>query len=201
MLIGLTGRAGAGKDTVYETLAELYGVECPVERRSFADPLYESAAAALGVTVDDLRAWKRDPYVKVAVVREDWGGDALRDLTSQSVRQFLQRYGTEAHRLVFHEDFWIDTARLRDHRGRIVAVTDVRFWNEAEAVQREGGVVVRVVGPDDGDAPPHASEEPLPDSIVDYVVNNRVRNDDRAYLRRQVQGLVMRVRRRNGEMP
>lgn len=198
MLIGLTGRAGAGKDTVYETLAELYGDECPVERRSFAALLYESAAAALGVTVDDLDRWKRDDRVRVAVGVRNAGG--LATGVEMTVRQFLQRYGTEAHRDVFGQDFWVDALSLRGHRGRIVAVTDVRFPNEAVAVIQAGGSMIRVLGPTDGPAH-HPSEEPLPDEVVDYQIHNVVRNDDRVYLRRQVRGLVTTIRRSSGEMP
>lgn len=189
MLIGLTGRAGAGKDTVYGVLSEIYGDEIPVERRSFADLLYESAAASLGVTTRQLRAWKREP-VLVQVMRHD--GPVL---ASSTVRQYLQRYGTEAHRDVFGEDFWTAAVDLLGHGGRIVAVTDVRFVNEAEAVQRAGGVVVRVLGPDEGPAL-HPSEKPLPDSLVDYVINNVSRDDNRAYLRRQVTALVARIQAR-----
>lgn len=196
MLIGLTGRTGAGKDTVHQMLAEIYGAECPVERRSFADPLYESAAAALGVTVDDLRRWKNDPDVRVDIRRKGLVDPG----TSISVRQYLQRYGTEAHRDVFGSFFWVDALDLRGHRGRIVAVTDVRFPNEAVAIIQAGGTVVRVIGPDVGPAR-HASEEPLPGEVVDHVIFNAARNDDRVYLRRQVTSLVSRIRRSNGEMP
>jgi hypothetical protein len=195
MLIGLTGRAGAGKDTVYETLAELYGDELPVERRSFAALLYESAAAALGVTVDDLDRWKRDPEVVISVYDPRHGM-----MHEQTVRSHLQRYGTEAHHDVFGHDFWVDALNLRGHRGRIVAVTDVRFPNEAVAIIAAGGAVARVLGPTDGPAR-HPSEEPIPDEVVDYTISNVVRNDDRVCLRRRVRALVTAIRHSGGEMP
>ncbi len=195
MLIGLTGAAGSGKDTVYEVLAELYERELPVERRSFADALYESAAAALGVSPANLRAWKRHEDARITV--QSPGGFVEAVLT---VRQYLQRYGTEAHREVFGEGFWTGAVDLTDHRGVIVAVTDVRFLNEAEAVRRAGGFMARVIGP--GEVPgDHASERPLPDELMDVVIHNVVRDDDRAHLRRQVRGMVTRFRRLRGEMP
>jgi hypothetical protein len=196
MLIGLTGRAGAGKDTVHETLVELYGDQLPVERRSFADPLYESAAAALGVTVNDLRRWKNDPDVLIDV---SGSGDAYPH-SRQTVRQFLQRYGTEAHRDVFGEGFWTDAVDLAGHRGTLVAVTDVRFVNEAEAVRAAGGIVVRVLGPNEGPVT-HPSERPLPATYVDYVLHNAIRDDNRRYLRKQVAALVTWGFRFKGQMP
>lgn len=191
MLIGLTGRAGSGKDTVYETLAETYAEDMIVERRSFADPLYESAAAALGVTVEDLREWKRDPSILVEVRRNKMS--AYDPLARQTVRQYLQRYGTEAHREVFGEDFWIEAARLKDHPGRLVCVTDVRFPNEATAVHRAGGYVVEVVGPGEAGAGGHASEEPLPGDLVDFIIPNTRRDDDFESLKTRCRTLVGRL--------
>lgn len=191
MLIGLTGRAGAGKDTVYETIRDLHP-DLAVERLSFADPLYASAAAALGVTPDQLREWKRDPDVGVCVVRCQPGGplEVKSDIT---VRQYLQRYGTEAHREVFGDDFWVGAVNLYRHVGKVQVVTDVRFPNEAREVHDAGGVVVEVVGPGEG-APTHASEAALPGDLVDHVLPNITRDDNREALTRRVASLVTHLR-------
>jgi hypothetical protein len=175
MLIGLNGRKQAGKDTVCERIAHKLDGVIEVERVSFADLLYESAAAALGVTVEFLQAHKSDPRYTVAVLAPN--GRVVRELT---IREFLQGYGTEAHRLVFGDSFWVDQVepRLMRHVGRIVVVTDVRFENEARAVQAAGGAVVEVIGPEGrvtDDA--HASEAPLPESLIDVTVDNSVRDD------------------------
>lgn len=186
MLIGLTGAAGAGKDTVYETLAQ---VAEGVERRSFADKLYESAAAALGVKPDTLRGLKRDPGASVVL----HNGDG--DLRVLSVRRYLQRYGTEAHRYIFGPDFWTDALDLTGHFGRTVVVTDVRFRNEALAIRHAGGVMVRVLGPAEVDAD-HPSEHPLPPGVIDYTLDNTRRDDDRATLRMEVLLLRMHLARK-----
>lgn len=186
MLIGLTGTAGSGKDTVYAMLDELYGDEILVERVSPADLLYDSAAAALGVRTTDLEHWKRqDVWIQVY----DRSRPGL--LAAQTVRSFLQRYGTEAHRDIFGQDFWVKalTPSLVGHDGIIMAVTGVRFPNEARAVREAGGVVVRVLGPETG-LPPHASEESLPDDLVDFTVDNTVRDDNFARLRHRVGNLA-----------
>lgn len=173
MLIGLTGPKQAGKDTVYERARHIMDGVVPVERRSFADALYESAAASLGVSVDDLRRWKNDPDYYVTV-----GLASCFPSAQQTVRSYLQRYGTEAHREVFGGDFWVENVDLA-HAGRIVFVTDVRFEEEAQAVRRAGGIIVRVVGPDEvehaGDG--HASEAGLAGGLIDFRIPNRKRND------------------------
>lgn len=175
MLIGLNGRKRAGKDTVYSRVAHIMADVMPVERASFADLLYRSAAASLDVTVAQLQEWKSKPTYRVQVAFDD--GARRWTYSDHSIREYLQRYGTEAHREVFGDDFWVEQVSLA-HADRIVLVTDVRFPNEAEAVRRAGGVVVEVIGPM-GRATPdtHASEAPLPDYLVDGVIYNTERND------------------------
>lgn len=198
MLIGLTGPKQAGKDTVFERASHLLDGVLPVERASFADLLYRSAAASLGVTVAELQEWKNDPCVGVAVVSLH---DDFHELTPEgigrfkeplTVREYLQRYGTEAHREVFGSDFWVDNLRLADHPGAAVFVTDVRFENEALAVLKVGGYVVRVVGPDEienaGDG--HASEAGLPDYLIYTTLRNHVRGDGFRSLDEQVALLI-----------
>lgn len=185
MLIGLTGRAGAGKDTVAAMFRTMYPYDI-VENRKFAGKLYASAAAALGVSVEDLEHWKRSGAV---VGFTTPGGLQLSE--PLSAREYLQRYGTEAHRDIFDTDFWVEQTDL-SHDGRIVLVTDVRFPNEAEAIKRAGGHVVLVEGPGD-DVPAHTSEDPLPESVIDAVIDNTVRGDDLRTLVDEIRWLMAEV--------
>lgn len=185
MLIGLTGRAQAGKDTVYGVISDRYSVTRNVQRRAFADLLYQSVAAALGVTVEDLHVWKTDPTVMIEVRNRDSG-----PLVRRTTRNLLQRYGTEAHRDIFGADFWVDALDLTHGPEDLIVVTDVRFPNEAHAITQMGGHVVRVEGPHVGDDD-HASEQPLPDALVDYVLDNTSRDDGMARLRRNVGQLLL----------
>jgi hypothetical protein len=189
VLIGLHGRKLAGKDTVYERARLAAADDIAVDRASFADLLYESAAAAVGVTVAQLREWKANDRYRVQVAFDD--GARRWTYGDVSVREYLQNYGTEAHRDLFGPDFWVDNVRL-DHEGRILMVTDVRFPNEAEAVRRAGGFVVNVVGPDEvenaGDG--HASETPLPHALVDATLYNDVRDDGFRALDERVGSLI-----------
>lgn len=192
MLIGLHGRKQAGKDTVFERASHLMADVVPVERASFADMLYRSAAAALGLTVEDLQAGKTEPSAYIVV----HCGDGVRKSSSLTFREYLQRFGTEAHRDIFGSDFWVDNVEL-DHAGRIVMVTDVRFENEARAVQAAGGRVFRVKGPDEiehaGDG--HASETPLPEHLIDFTLDNSVRDDGYRALDLYVSNLLRQLLR------
>jgi hypothetical protein len=169
VIIGLTGRKGHGKDTLARELV----VRDEFVRLAFAAALKESAAALFDVPVETWDTLKNDPdaYVELA-------GTAGLIESRITVREFLQRYGTEAHRDVFGDDFWIDVMRLKiashmttgeaiSATGGIV-VTDVRFENEAKLIRDLGGLVIEVYRPqvvDSGDT--HASEDiPRADACV-----------------------------------
>lgn len=199
MLIGLTGKKQAGKDTAFKRLQRLLGTD-RVRRVAFSDKLYQSAAAALGVTVEQLNEWKTDPSVRIVITKtvDEQGYKRIFTLKSLNIREYLQFYGTEAHREVFGDNFWVDqvTPELETHaRGDgddIVVVTDVRFINEAARIYELGGGVVRIVGPDHveeaGDG--HASEVSLPADHVDEYISNRAQDGDFSYLDEQLNKLI-----------
>lgn len=184
MIIGLHGKMGSGKNTAALRLAQ---IAPPVVEVSFAAKLKESAAALIGCTVADLELWKNDPSKCVAVggLYDGLGFQQTRVFT---VREYLQRYGTEAHRDVFGADFWLDAALPvpPEHRGKIAdwygdalyVVTDVRFPNEAVRVRELGGIVVGVRGPET-DTGNHASEQVLD---CDVWIDNTARDDGFAAL-------------------
>lgn len=159
MIVGLTGKKGSGKDTVGSYLVEQHGFA----RVSFAEPLKSSVAALLGISVEQIEQWKNDPYAVVGFglkVEDGWiVGDEM------TFRQFLQRYGTEAHRDVFGDDFWTEQGKwaIRDAMAKgatDVVVTDVRFDNEADAIRSMGGCIVRVYRPEaEHSDDSHASEQ------------------------------------------
>lgn len=165
MIIGLTGKRGAGKDIVADYLVGQYGFV----RVAFADPLKESVGALFGITREQIEKWKNDRYVSVSVSVGFELEDGYQIPTAVlSFRKFLQRYGTEAHRQIFGDDFWIDQTfehiRRLLREGRDVIITDVRFDNEAEVITSVGGTVVEVKRPQNEVADDHASEQlPLAD--------------------------------------
>jgi len=166
VIIGLTGRAGAGKSTVAEYLNREYGFE----RCSFAAPLYESAAALLGCTVAELQKWKNDSRVRLEV--NAYYPSTMQPPLQMTIRQFLQRYGTEAHRDIFGEDFWSERPWINWTLDSRWVFDDVRFDNEAKAVREHGGAIVRIDRSDArlyGEAATHPSEAGVP---ADYVLSN-----------------------------
>jgi hypothetical protein len=175
-LIGLTGAARAGKDTVAGIIAarlgEVQGLA--VQRQGFADLLKASAARALGFegTVAECVAFCDRLKVAGSIFWRDGAG--LNDERGAlSGREFLQHYGTEAHRDTFGESFWLD-AVLPAGRADcdLLLVPDVRFENEAERVIERAGEVWRVVRPGVAAVEAHASEAGLPDRLITREIVN-----------------------------
>lgn len=165
LLIGLTGRAGAGKDACARPLLHRF------TRVAFADPL-KAAAKAL---FDFSDAQLADPELKERV-DERW---------HFTPRRALQVLGTDVLRthlgaaigLPRGESLFVHLARTRVNAlrasGAAVVVTDVRFDDEAQMIIDLGGFIVRVSRPAAPAAPPsdsyttHVSERGI--SIAPHV--------------------------------
>jgi len=156
--LGLTGKLASGKDTAFIRLHELEGNHI-LTRFSFADELRLEIEDTLGT---DLPALWRKPY-------------------SETVRRLLQWWGTDLRRAE-DPDYWvrlaIDRARSSQDIGLLPVFTDVRFPNEADAIIRAGGLIVRVWAPESvrrerngGKLPSHESETAMDEyEHIDYTM-------------------------------
>ena len=157
MIIGLCGKAGAGKDTVALRLAEAHGYTVT----SFAQPIYEAVSAITGIPVEKLR----DRTIKELVI--PWIG--------KSPRQLLQTLGEEWGRQMVHRDLWVRACFNRIHGLKNVVICDVRYDNEAEAIRRDGGCVWLVDRPGaglDGETGQHTSEAGVSHNLIHAVIDN-----------------------------
>ena len=156
-LIGLTGYARSGKDTVGGFLVRNHGFT----RVSFADKLKDLAYRANPNVLWHGTAW---PLSKVV------DGDGWEQAkTHPEVRRFLQQLGV-AVRDVLGEDTWVDAA-IGDLTADRVVVTDVRFRNEHDRIVDLGGTVYRVVRPGVEAVNGHVSETDLDDLDLPVIPN------------------------------
>lgn len=168
MLLGLTGFKGSGKNTVADYLTEKYGFE----QLSFAAKVKESVNALFDWDLDQIEYLKNEPEAFVMVKIPGQGVTA-----KMSVREFLQRYGVEAHRDVFGDNFWLDQVLpdekypVRGWYDRNAVVTDVRFENEVKRVKANGGRIINIVRPTTA-AQDHASEQPIETELINYTIQN-----------------------------
>lgn len=184
-IIGLSGDARAGKDTVGEMIVAYCQSEgIKAKKDSFAAKLKVSAAAALGqhdLSVAEAIAFCDRVKAEGAIMTV-----ALNDgeIIEFSGREFLQWYGTDAHRKVFSTDFWVDALfsqynLVGDAVPDVLVLTDCRFPNEATACSTRGGEVWEVIRPDNPDALSddlklHASENGLPAELITRTIDNSV---------------------------
>lgn len=201
-VIGLTGRARAGKDTAAGFILEWCadrGIRA--ERVALADPLKVSAAAALGFDttprpgmVEDAVAFCDELKHNGHILLHSQGNSAspFNLKFELSGREFLQRYGTEAHRGVFGEDFWIRVAEERLDRMageiEVAVITDVRFDNEARMVYNHNGenwLVQRPTGEDEiSTGLEHTSEAGVDGVYVrEFLLNYGTREEFEATVR------------------
>ena len=160
-IIGLTGHARSGKDTIAQQFVKNDGYE----RVGFADAL-KSILYSLNPRIelfndDFIGHW----HIKNIVDGRGWD-EAKKE---PEIRQLLQRLGTEGGRVALGEDIWVKTLFNSPHGARIV-IPDVRFENEANEIRRRGGIVVQIMRPGVGPVNNHASDKI--DFEADYVLMN-----------------------------
>jgi hypothetical protein len=138
MIIGLVGFIGSGKGTVGELLTQDHNFI----QDSFAAPLKDAVAAIFG--------WDREMLEGNTKASRDWREKIDQFWSEKFDKPFtprlaLQLMGTEAGRNVFHQDLWVASLLNRcNQRAESTVVTDVRFKNEVAALQKAGGVIVRI---------------------------------------------------------
>ena len=152
-LIGISGKAGAGKDTLGKYLCDEY--RCM--HYYFAKPLKEGAKIMFGLSDEQIENKEQ--------VIEPWG---------ISPRKIYQLLGTEVGRGI-DVNIWVKNAEMfvKSVAGHTVVITDVRFDNEAFWIRNRGGVVINIVrDQDDIVENRHSSEGGLKPDNIDLTIHN-----------------------------
>lgn len=174
MILGINGPIGSGKSTVANILEKNFGFETV----GFADKLKESAAALFGIDPKDWEYIKNDPTARISLRWEGENGPRPGQWWSEvsvTGRDFLKRYGTEAHRKVFWDNFWVDVLIDRENSHLFsgnVAIYDARFDNELTRIREVGGKNIQVRRPGHEFDPSHPSEHAPDPSLIDEIIYN-----------------------------
>ena len=178
-LIGLTGPAGSGKDTVGTILSSLHNFS----KFSLADPIRFAIMGMFGTSYAEMN----DRLLKESVI--DWIG--------KSPRQLMQTLGTEWGRQHVASDIWlriaerkIETLRaansIDDYPIAGIVITDIRFDNEADWLRKLGGSVWHIHRPNAsgpiGESARHISEAGVAMQAGDLKINNTASFDALATL-------------------
>ena len=178
MIIGISGYSGSGKDLVGTIIQEISLNKWHIKK--WAGKLKTIASILTGIPVENFE----DQEFKKTLLGPEWGTvkdiplngvPVFADIQFNSlitVRDFLQKLGTDAIRDNLHENTWVN-ATLADYTTESNwIITDTRFPNEAEAIKKTGGIVVRINRPGVQPINPHPSETSLDDWNFDAVINN-----------------------------
>lgn len=175
-LIGLSGYARSGKDTVAQLLGEEFGYQ----RRAFADLLRECAYA--------LNPLVGAGGIRYATIVDRCGYEGAKETPyADEIRRTMQRLGTDVVRDVLGPDIWVSALLSRLSHDERYVITDCRFPNEAHRVVGASGIVVRVSRPGVEAANGHASETSMDAYAFSATLVNAGTIDDlRANARRLV---------------
>lgn len=157
---------GSGKTTIADELADRYGfkiVRFAGVLKAMIRTLFEETglppATALQLVYD--AEMKETP---------------LPLLGGQTPRHAMQTLGSEWGRDLIHPELWVNATmgmvRTLREQGHPVVLDDLRFPNEARAVEDVGGCVIRIIRPDARITQAHASEGGLDSWNVFATVMN-----------------------------
>lgn len=191
-IIGLTGLAGTGKDTV----ALILKTHLRFVQLAFADPVRSEICNAFSVPLSLFtdRSTKEKPTYQLALLNctnYDFTGLMLKNEAQanptcklspflqapQSPRQLMQWWGTDYRRNTTHDAYWTRhmIARIRAHQEgdqwRTV-VSDVRYDNEADTIRKMGGQLWHITRPGVERTSQHSSATDGSQFKADLVINN-----------------------------
>ncbi|HVE24374.1 MAG TPA: hypothetical protein VNC22_03175 [Sporichthya sp.] len=168
-LIGLIGKKRVGKDTAAKFLIEDHGFV----RYAFADPLKATMLDLNPYLPPTAYPGNLSPSgpTRFRDLVEAVGEDAAKAL-SPEVRRLWQAHGVAMRERV-DPDIWLRATMERvAAEDRPVVITDVRFPNEAAAIQAAGGRLVRVTRASAPNDDSHLSETALDAWLCDAVIAN-----------------------------
>jgi hypothetical protein len=146
---------GHGKNTVGNIIEKLCLTNNgpKFEQKAFAGKLKQIASILTGIPVEKFE----DQEFKKSFLNAEWGTVQDIPLNSippfadmqfnvmMSVREFIQKLGTEAMRNGLHKNVWVNALFSDISPKDNIIITDMRFLNEMEAVVKRNGITIRVV--------------------------------------------------------
>lgn len=170
-IITFSGPSRCGKDFCAEKVYQiLLSKGLRVKKGGFSDAIKEYTAVILGISVDEVNEYKNNqkPYT----------------LHGQTVRQILQRVGTDIFRDMVQKDYWAQTLKKKivslSNEIDVFICTDARYQNEMDAIQSIGCKIDSIYV--EGNVPndtfrTHESEHGLDGFKFNHILDNTVHSN------------------------
>lgn len=188
LILGLAGRAGAGKDTAAALLKEIVWDTYPDDSifvTGFARRVKAGLRSIFGLDFEGMTRAEKERVIPEI---------------GKSPRQLMQLLGTEWGREKVHEDLWVtllsrEVMSAETRFEEVVIITDLRFRNERDWIRRHGGAVWWVERDGIQAVAAHKSEESITPMDCDRTVANMGTKEDlERELRRAWEQLVAQRR-------
>lgn len=156
-IIGITGLANAGKDTLADYIITKNHTYL---KTAFAKPIKDMMINFLGFT-------EKQCYDQQLKQQKD-------NFWNMSPRDAMLLIGTKLFRENWRYDFWVKLMEktILDHNNQNYIISDVRFENEAEMIKNNGGIIIRVIRPNNPIKVEHVSEKGFNEKLIDYNIIN-----------------------------
>ena len=178
MIIGISGKAGSGKDTAAKMLEVLYA-NPDISYEDFANRRYKNFADIQVVHFADILK----ETVQVLFAIGEWetntqeGKRVTVDWIGKTVRELLQEVG-QGLRDAIDPDLWVKALFANTEDWANIIIADVRYPNELEAIKERGGILIRIDRNGAG-AGNHSSETALDDyNDWDFHIGNNGSMED-----------------------
>lgn len=169
MIIGISGKAGSGKDTAAKMLEVLYA-NPDISYEDFTNKRYKNFADIQVVHFADTLKETAQVLFRIS----EWetntqeGKKTTIDWIGKTVRELLQGIG-QGLRDAIDPDLWIKILFANTENWSNYIIADVRYPNEIKAIKERNGILLRIDRKDAG-AGNHSSETAL-DNYNDWDVH------------------------------
>ena len=183
MIIGISGKAQSGKDTVCKMIVyTIWYYNYSQRLQTFSLEHYNNTYEKFGDVID-FTCWYKTSFanklkqclsnilnVSISKFEDNEFKKSEVEWLGITVRELLQKFGT-AIRNEVSDDFWVKACLNNLEKDDDYLITDVRFKSEAKGIKDLEGIIVRVNREGAG-AGNHISEIDLDDYSFDCVINN-----------------------------
>lgn len=146
-------------------------------KKTYLGPEWDTYGILRGATSNRQVAIQTEPHKKDGPWLKH--SDCTQVHNRMTVREFLQKLGTDGLRMGLHDNVWLNALMsdyniqsLRSNKKPNWIITDTRFPNEAKTIKDYNGILIRVNRAGVKPISDHPSETSLDNWDYDYVINN-----------------------------